>query len=45
MSSSVLNYDSSAEIAALVQVAAMFQRPSQLEKLDMIRKRTDRKKV
>lgn len=43
--SSVLNDDSSAEAAALLHVASLFQRPSQLDKLDMLRKRADRKKV
>ena len=33
------------EDAALAQIAAMFQRPSQLEKLDELRKRAERKKV
>lgn len=33
------------EAAALAQVASMFQRPSQLEKLDVLKKRADRKKV
>jgi len=33
------------EAAALAQIAAMFQRPSQLERLDELKKRADRKKV
>lgn len=34
-----------AESAALAQVAAMFHRPEQLEKLETMRKRAVRKKV
>lgn len=34
-----------AHAAALVQVAQMFQRPDQLEKLESLQKRADRKKV
>lgn len=39
------NDERKVEIAALQQVAAMFQTPSQLEKLDVLMKRADRKKV
>lgn len=40
-----LNDEKKVELAALQQVAAMFQTPSQLEKLDVLMKRADRKKA